>query len=591
MESILNIITSPFSQYLKDLPLETFFENIFAKAFTTDEKLNFMINGIYIVGIPFYQYHEKSFKNFLEKALEVFQAENFKKMYLLYFQIFALFIDPILSNNNQIKINIDEIDDFLRQVFFSYFEEDIKVIEEKLTNNYKSSQIFITEFQNVYNYLSITFRKLENEYFLILEYDKLDEGKIEKKINELEWRNKLQEVAIPPNGKNRYENEIIQKFAAKKQKLINLWETLRNGNQNINYLNSVLGLSNIKNIIPAKLEEFTYFIRGSMLNIMEGMDIEFKNYRFRLDAEKSFIMKKTICSFLNAKGGRIYIGIRDKDLMVFGIYLTMAMKDEIKREIDDLLSHFHPQVEPSECVTKFIPMKDENLRVIQGYYIIKVIVKRGKLNDIYVLRDQSGGISAYFRRDGKNSSLLTPSDLKKEIIERSTITKEKAIKENEEYNARYNDPEPENNILIIHNFMNSNKNNNFKNATKSNVRNIPNAPQTIFEQRKFGNPSEISQIKPNNEKTQKFSKLPKKIPKNHKSLYLRFQFPQNENEADYKKVEDYITSLGKSFSCQAKPPYGFCFYFNSEESATELMQNLQGRKEDFKLSIIDFCFE
>lgn len=724
MESILNILTSPFNSSLKNLPIDSFFENLFVKALTPDEILNFTINGIYLYGIPFYQFQENNFKSFLERSLELFQAENFSKLYLLYFQIFALFIDPIASKNqmNQIKINIDEIDEFLKQLFFFYFEEDLKGIEEKVTNSYKSSQIRITEFQNLYNYLSITLRKLENEYFVILECDKLDEGKIEKRINEQEWRNRLKEVLIPPNGKNKFEDKIIQKFILKKQRLLNHSEQLRNQNPIIDIqkienpsLNNLLGLSNMKNFQPpTKLEELTYFIRGSRLNIMEGIDIEFKNYTFRLDAERTFIMKKTICSFLNTKGGRIYIGIRDKDLMVFGICLTMAMKDEIKREIDDLLFHFHPQVDPSECVTKFIPVKDENLTIIPGYYVIKIIVKRGKINDIYVIKEQNGGISAYFRRDGKNSSLLTPNDLKKEIIERSTISKEKAIKENEEYNARYNDPEPENNILIITNFMNSNKNNKFKNSNKNNVSSIPKSNQTIFssnysQQMKAAEKQDIknifnyqnydpnnteaynmgsqanveknkatnniynansvnlhnggiqlpfertilnnqnailnstnfpnlggqiqvpldrnslniqrlnlnstnisnasqnlndpvqnifensaySQLNSNNENQKKFSKLPKEIKKkkNFKSLYIRFQMIVNEKDADYINLENYILSLKKSFSCQAKPPCSFCFFFNSEEDATDVLQILQERKETLKLSIIDYCFD
>ena len=633
---------------LKSLHPDTFFDNIFTKAFSPDEILNFMINGINLIGIPFYLFQENNFKDFLQKNLEVFQEENFKKLYLLYFQIFGLFIDPVFSNN-QIKINIDEIDDFLEQVFFTYFDEDIKGIEEKLTEAHKSSKIKITDFQNLYNYLSIILRNLENELFGILEYDKTDSGRFGIKINEEEWRQKLEEVIIPQNGKDRFEDQILQQLIKKKQKLIKNFEDFKNENP-IRNINSLLGLSNIRNVQPqpAKLEEFKYFIRGIKLNIMEGMDIEFKNYTFRLDFEKSFIMKKTICSFLNTKGGRIYIGIRDKDLMVFGTNLTMAMKDEIKREIDDLLNHVHPQVEPSECVTKFIPMKDESLKIIPGFYIIKVIVKRGKINDIYVLKDQNGGISAYFRRDGKNSSLLTPNDLKREIIERNKIEKEKAIKENEEYNARYNDPEPENNVIIVQNFMNSSKNNNFKKVKgnfgrnninfpntssysqvrvknqvpfeKNNFNNqnfdtnkILNASETIFsqnfsilgvgnqiplEKNNFNAPSRQidsnfnSQNKCFNENQKKFSKFPKNAEiKNKKSVYIRFQNAQNENETDFKNLENYILSLGISFSYQSKPPCSFFFYFNTEESAANLIEILQARKEHLKISIIDNCFD
>ena len=492
MEALPNIITSPFSLSLQFLNPDVFFDKIFANNYTPEGILNFMGNGIRIIGIPFYQHHENSFKGFLQKTLEVFQEGHFNKLESLYLQIFALFIYD--SSKNQIKINIDEIDDFIEKVYFSYFGKDLKEIEEKLTPDYISSKIRISEFQNIYNNLSIILRNLENEFFKILESDAEQIG---NKINEQEWRKKVAELAIPQKGKDRYEDQVLQKLKDNKQKLIQRSEEFRNQNRD---LKDFLVISKIlENNQPAKLEESKYFIRGNKLNIMEGMDIEFKNYIFPLQQDKPMIMKKTICALLNTKGGRIYIGIRDSDLMVFGSNLNMAEKDKIKREIDDLLNDIHPRVEPIECVTKFIPMKDENFRMIPDHYIIKIIVKRGKIDDIYVIKDQNGGVSAYFRRDGKNSSILLPADLKKEIIERNKVDKEKAIKENELYNVRYNDPEPENNAIVIQNlnFMNSNKYNNIH-FKGSSLRNI---------------------IKPQIEKdSKKFSKIQKEARKKNKKI-------------------------------------------------------------------------
>lgn len=46
-----------------------------------------------------------------------------------------------------------------------------------------------------------------------------------------------------------------------------------------------------------------------------------------------------MCGFLNnSGGGRIYIGVRDQDLMVKGVQeVTIKKKDEIKLEIDSIV--------------------------------------------------------------------------------------------------------------------------------------------------------------------------------------------------------------------------------------------------------------
>ena len=53
---------------------------------------------------------------------------------------------------------------------------------------------------------------------------------------------------------------------------------------------------------------------------MEGLHIEYKNYNIPIKEEKSMkILLKTVLSFLNSKGGTIYIGVEDSKGEVKGV--------------------------------------------------------------------------------------------------------------------------------------------------------------------------------------------------------------------------------------------------------------------------------
>ena len=88
-------------------------------------------------------------------------------------------------------------------------------------------------------------------------------------------------------------------------------------------------------------------------------------------------MKKTICSFINSFGGRIFIGIQDKNLKVSGIQLFSYQIDRLKNIIHNLTRQFKPRVD-DEVQIKIIPIKDfKNQLHIEGKYVIKVLVKPG----------------------------------------------------------------------------------------------------------------------------------------------------------------------------------------------------------------------
>lgn len=65
-----------------------------------------------------------------------------------------------------------------------------------------------------------------------------------------------------------------------------------------------------------------YFLLNEKLGADESDSIEYKSYYFPFSDQIEKTLKKTICAFLNRRGGRIFIGIDDSQI-VKGIKLTI----------------------------------------------------------------------------------------------------------------------------------------------------------------------------------------------------------------------------------------------------------------------------
>ena len=134
-----------------------------------------------------------------------------------------------------------------------------------------------------------------------------------------------------------------------------------------------------------------FFIFGEQVTFMESQTLEYKLYQFPLDNERRQILMESICSFLNTKGGFIFIGINDEHNVVQGVELTLKQKDMMKMDIINLvLSSFYPKVEMSEdpmVLIDFIPVKSKYQRKIQpGWWVIRVSIRRG--DHFYINFDQ-----------------------------------------------------------------------------------------------------------------------------------------------------------------------------------------------------------
>ena len=140
--------------------------------------------------------------------------------------------------------------------------------------------------------------------------------------------------------------------------------------------------------------------------------------------DKKFKFKKTICSFLNTKGGRIFIGINDNFEVVGYDISSEEEKNFIENKIDELISDFYPEVEKDKIKIHFVPIKDYDSKMFYKYlYVIKIIVSQGNIHELYSIRKDS--YHSFVRLPGIVRE-LTRKDIKEEIIRRKS-TKEKPV--------------------------------------------------------------------------------------------------------------------------------------------------------------------
>lgn len=119
-------------------------------------------------------------------------------------------------------------------------------------------------------------------------------------------------------------------------------------------------------------------------------------------------IKRTICAFLNNKGGRIYFGIRN-DGQVYGILLKFEEQDRVRNYLQDLSKCIFPSIRDKKKVkVYFIPVKYENY-FIKNLYVVKLLITQGDQDEIYILSQEN--LESYTRIDGQNIFLKIPKVL------------------------------------------------------------------------------------------------------------------------------------------------------------------------------------
>jgi len=333
---------------------------------------------------------ETRFKR-LKKEEKVFLKEIFEKM-------FEKFLDY-----ENLESNLDNLE-ILVKLYLETFQSDLSTFyNERKGVNSKSPQ---NDFERLYNSAKTKIKAANQEIQSDLTVEQID--KLIKFLESVEISLKF--------GQNPSEKTLLKELMEEKETLVYVLNSFYPDNHpdnpqpkkplpdkieeevKINHnpgyiiiededdskIPKKLKTQEIKKPEEKKLEEYTSLPFHSNVLFPEDIETEYKNYFFPLDEHHRKILRRTICAFLNTYGGRIYIGIRDEDQCVLGLELTTKDQDNVRLVIDDLLKEITPKVDPDECVTKFIPLKSypEN-QFIPGCYVIKIIIKRGKLNDLY----------------------------------------------------------------------------------------------------------------------------------------------------------------------------------------------------------------
>ena len=151
-----------------------------------------------------------------------------------------------------------------------------------------------------------------------------------------------------------------------------------------------------------------FFIHEEKICYEEGNEIEFKDCTWPLSQEKEDILRKTICGFLNSKGGRLYIGIREykqssnSDTKVVGIKLNPKEKDEMALKIVNLTCGITPSIRATDKVRiHFVPIIRGNGEWIENFWVVKVIVHQGDVQKLYGIKNlkENANLLFYERLD------------------------------------------------------------------------------------------------------------------------------------------------------------------------------------------------
>ncbi len=157
-----------------------------------------------------------------------------------------------------------------------------------------------------------------------------------------------------------------------------------------------------------------FFYYKEKLHHEEDETTEYKNYKLPFNTfnntsnkqknsnniiDTSFIIKKLYCSFLNHKGGRLYIGIND-DLIVEGNFINLKERDNIKRHLLNLSDGFYPNCRSEKIKVHFIPIKSRiNERYLIDYFVVKVVIKPGDKDKLYSINRR--GFKSYLRNQNQ----------------------------------------------------------------------------------------------------------------------------------------------------------------------------------------------
>ena len=106
------------------------------------------------------------------------------------------------------------------------------------------------------------------------------------------------------------------------------------------------------------------------------------------------LVERYIGAFLNTNGGSIYFGIADNGV-ILGHRLFRKQIDQLKLEIDTLMSKFTPALVKNEVQLKAVPCVNYKNKIINNTFIVEVHVSKGEEGKVYCTQQNH----VYIRRN------------------------------------------------------------------------------------------------------------------------------------------------------------------------------------------------
>ena len=376
---------------------------------------------------------------FIIKELGISFAHIFLHNGNIYYNLIGLYFDKNEKNDiNQVKK--------ITLIFQTCLDIFKLISSNDELNNIRE---YLYEMQIIENKNEINNNKANDEekiyenYYIILNGLKtlIEIGKDNEKIEELnmKYNNLKKDIRILSIKYENNNKALIEFF---NELLIDIDEYFKK----INLLNTVEIPENkkIEEIVNIPLDKRTFFYLDEKIRERKNELIEFRNYSLPLtNKEEGEEIKRQICGFLNSRGGRLYLGINNQNL-VKGIILNSKARDISRNSLVNLTYDFYPNCRIDKILIYFIPIKNpKNNEFIPKRYIVKIRVYPGDPDVLYSM--SSTGYHSIIRRNDVSYE-LNSAEICQEIIARDEIKK---IKNNDnsyikELNIK--DPEPEINI-------------------------------------------------------------------------------------------------------------------------------------------------
>lgn len=376
---------------------------------------------------------------YIIKELGISFAHIFLHNGNIYYNLIGLYFDKNEKNDiNQVKK--------ITLIFQACLDIFKLISSNDELNNIKE---YLYEMQIIENKNEINNNKVNEEekiyenYYIILNGLKalMEIGKDNEKIEELnmKYNNLKKDIRILSIKYENNNKALIEFF---NELLIDINEYFKK----INLLNTVEIPENkkIEEIANIPLDKRTFFYLDEKIKERKNELIEFRNYSLPLtNKEEGEEIKRQICGFLNSRGGRLYLGINNQNL-VKGIILNSKARDISRNALVNLTYDFYPNCRIDKILIYFIPVKNpKNNEFIPKRYIVKIRVYPGDPDVLYSM--SSTGYHSIIRRNDICYE-LNSAEICQEIIARDEIKK---IKNNDnsyikELNIK--DPEPEINV-------------------------------------------------------------------------------------------------------------------------------------------------